>query len=277
MVTFTGSSQAGSAIASMAGQTMKHVVLECGGKSAAVVLEDADVEDASRTIAGANFMLSGQYCRALSRVLAPRARYKEVVEALAAEASRITVGDPFDERTQMGPLVSGAQRERTERYIALGIEEGARLVTGGKRPGHLPVGYYVQPAVFADVRNSMRIAQEEIFGPVVSVIPYDRVGEAVEIANDCAYGLSGAVFTTDVDAGLRVASAIETGLIGINAQGARESVPCGGVKLSGLGDEHGPEGFREFLRPKAVIIPDTLAARLEKEGVPVTGVGAVPA
>ena len=268
MVTFTGSSAVGRAIAAMASGSMKRVVLECGGKSAAIVLEDANLEECIRVIAGANFSLSGQYCRALSRVLAPRSRHQEVVDAIVEAARSIRIGDPFDEASKMGPLVSAAQRDRTERYVAVGREEGAVVVLGGQRPEGLPVGYYFEPTVFVGVENSMRIAQEEIFGPVVSVIAYDDVDEAIAIANDSSYGLSGAVFTEDFDEGLRVASAIESGLVGINAQGARESVPCGGVKLSGMGDEHGPEGFQEFLQPKAVIIPELLAARLEAAGTP---------
>ena len=149
----------------------------------------------------------------------------------------------------------------------MGVNEGARLVTGGQRPRNLPTGYYMEPTVFAGVANKMRIAREEIFGPVLGVIPYDDIEEAVAIANDSSYGLSGAVFTTDPGHGLDIASRIETGLIGINTQGARESVPCGGVKLSGIGDEHGPEGFKAFLQPQSVLIPDDLADRLEAEGL----------
>lgn len=270
MVTFTGSSTVGARIAALAALTMKRVVLECGGKSAAIVLEDADLEATTRVISGAAFALSGQYCRALSRVLVPLSRYDEVVGSLAGAAQDLRVGDPFEEGTRLGPLVSDSQRARTESFIALGIKEGAKLVTGGGRPGHLPTGYYMEPTVFSDVSNEMRIAQEEIFGPVVGVLPYDDVSDAIAIANDSSYGLSGAVFTTDPIAGLEIASRIETGLIGINTQGARECVPCGGVKLSGMGDEHGPEGYREFLQSRSVIVPAHVADQLEADGMPTT-------
>jgi betaine-aldehyde dehydrogenase len=211
---------------------------------------------------------AGQYCRALSRVLVPRSLEDEAVAALAAAADAIVVGDPLDPSTVMGPLASEAQRARVEGYIKTGVAEGARVAAGGGRPPGFDRGWYVRPTVMAGVRNEMRVAQEEIFGPVVSVIPYDDVDEAIALAGDVDYGLSGAVFTTDAGRGLDVARQVETGVIGVNLQGARFCAPCGGIKASGIGQEHGPEGFLEFLEPKTILIPNELADRLEAEGMP---------
>jgi aldehyde dehydrogenase (NAD+) len=199
----------------------------------------------------------------LSRVLAPRRRYDEVVDALCEQARIQVLGDPFDPATTMGPLVSQRQRDRVEGYIADGRAAGARTVVGGGRPAHLSRGWYVEPTVFADVANDMTIAQDEIFGPVVVVIPYGTLDEAVAIANDSRYGLGGAVFTADAAAGLAVARRVRTGTFAINAYGHTASVPFGGVKGSGVGREHGPEGLSEYLEYKSVTIPESLVHQFE--------------
>ncbi|HKE77496.1 MAG TPA: aldehyde dehydrogenase family protein [Acidimicrobiales bacterium] len=267
MVSFTGSTAVGRRIAATAGDGLKKVSLELGGKSAGIVLDDADLGRAAATIGGV-FATAGQYCRALTRVLAPRSRYDEVVGALAAVAARMTPGDPNDEATTMAPLISAAQRDRVEGYVRSARDEGARLVCGGGRPAGLDRGFWFEPTIFTDATNGMRFVREEIFGPVLAILPYDGDDEAVAIANDNDYGLSGAVFTADLQRGLDVALRVETGTIGVNQHGARSCAPCGGVKASGIGQEHGPEGFREFLSPKAVMIPEALAAQLEAGGVP---------
>jgi len=256
MVSFTGSTNTGRAIMAAAAPTLKKVFLELGGKSAAIVLEDADL---AATVEGLKFlsvMNSGQACVAQSRVLAPRSRYEEVVEALAAGIGGMQVGDPMDPATEVGPMVAQRQQERVAKYIALGQEEGARLVTGGVgMPDGLDRGWYVRPTVFADVDNRMRIAQEEIFGPVVSVIAYDGVEDAVRIANDSDYGLAGTVWTTDVEAGLEVARGVRTGTYGINTYTMDFAAPFGGFKASGLGREFGPEGLGQYTELKSIYTP----------------------
>jgi betaine-aldehyde dehydrogenase len=238
--------------------------LELGGKSAAIVLDDAELTSAAPFLGAGIFFASGQACVALSRVLAPRRRYDEVVEVLAAQARAQNVGDPFDSATTMGPLVSSRQRERVEGYVAEGLSAGAQLVVGGRRPADLDRGFFIEPTVFAQVDNSMRIAREEIFGPVVSVIPYSTLEEAIVVANDSPYGLGGAVFTSDPVQGLEVAKRVRTGTFAINAYGHTASVPFGGVKASGIGREHGPEGVEEFLEYKAITIPDSVAELYER-------------
>ena len=267
MISFTGSTAVGRQIAARAGERLKRVSLELGGKSAALICEDADMSSATALIGGGTFSNAGQYCRALTRVLAPGARYEETVAGLCAVAERMRPGDPFDEATTMAPLISEAQRERVESYVQLAIEEGAKLVCGGDRFPGLDRGYFYQPTVFGDVNNSMRVAREEIFGPVIAVMPYEDLEDAIQQANDSEYGLSGAVFTSDLHRGFELARRVETGTIGVNQHGARSCAPCGGVKSSGIGQEHGPEGVREFLTPKAMMIPDELAGELEAQGV----------
>jgi aldehyde dehydrogenase (NAD+) len=262
MISFTGSTAVGRRLAEVAGAGLKNLSLELGGKSAAIVLDDADMTVVGQVVAGGTFASAGQYCRALTRTLAPRSRYDEVVESLAAVARAMTPGD------RMGPLISAKQRDRVESYVAAAREEGARLVTGGRRPEEPAKGFYYEATVFADATNEMRFVREEIFGPVIAVIPYDGVDEAVAIANDNEYGLSGAVFSQDARAGLEVARRVRTGTTGVNLHGARSCAPCGGMKSSGIGQEHGPEGFLEFLTPKAILIPEDLAQDLEREGIP---------
>jgi betaine-aldehyde dehydrogenase len=252
-VAFTGSTAAGREIAAVCGQQLKRVSLELGGKSAAVVLDDADLDTAVEGIRFVGLMNSGQACVATTRILAPRSRYAEVVDALATAVAAMPVGDPMDPATEIGPMVAQRQQQRVEKYIALGQEEGARVVVGGNGgPDGLERGWYVRPTVFADVDNRMRIAQEEIFGPVLSVIGYDDVDDAVRIANDSPYGLGGTVFTRDEAAGLDVARRIRTGTIGVNTYTMDFAAPFGGVKASGMGREFGPEGIGEYTELKAV-------------------------
>lgn len=252
-IAFTGSSEVGRSIARTCADRLARCSLELGGKSAAIVCEDAALE---RTVAGlrfASFLNNGQACVAQTRVLAPRSRYDEIATALAGTAAAFVVGDPTDPETDIGPLVSARQRERVHGYLELGVTEGATVAAGG--PGdvdHLVGGNYVKPTVFRDVDNSMRIAREEIFGPVVVVIPYDDVDDAVRIANDSPYGLGGSVWTKDRHAGLAIARRVRTGTFGINSFAPEFGVPFGGFKSSGIGREYGPEAFDEYVEIKSV-------------------------
>lgn len=254
-IAFTGSTAAGRRIASLCGERLKRVSLELGGKSAAIILDDADLDATMAGLKLASLMNNGQACVAQTRILASRKRYDEVVEALGAMAGGMAVGDPGDLSTEIGPLVSARQRERVEGYIAIGRDEGATVVTGGGRPAGLDTGWYVQPTVFSGVDNSMRIAQEEIFGPVLVAIPYDDEDQAIAIANDSAYGLAGSVWTGDVDRGLDVARRVRTGTYGINQYLMDFSSPFGGFKDSGIGREFGPEGLGQYLEAKSIALP----------------------
>jgi betaine-aldehyde dehydrogenase len=253
-VTFTGSTAIGRKIAAICGERLARVSLELGGKSAALILDDADI---ARTAAGlrfASFINSGQACAAQTRVVAPRHLYGDVVDALGAVARDLRLGDPADPAVELGPLASERQRERVRGYIELGAKEGARLVAGGAAPpaGH-DRGWYVSPTVFADADNGMRIAREEIFGPVVTVIPYDGGDEdGIRIANDSEYGLGGSVWTADRDRGLEVARRIRTGTLGVNYYGPDFNAPFGGFKASGIGREYGPEGFDPFVEAQSI-------------------------
>lgn len=246
-VAFTGSSATGSKIWSAVADRLTRLQLELGGKSAAVVLDDADLTQAGPWLDAGIFSFTGQQCTATSRVLAPRRRYDEVVEALAAAAAEHVLGDPFSPATTMGPLVARRQLDRVLGYIELGRTEGAKIVTGGGRPAGQPRGWFVEPTVFAEVDNKMRIAREEIFGPVVTVIPYDTQDEAIAIANDSEYGLGGAVYSADPDRALAVARRIDSGYISVNRYGIGPRAPFGGVKRSGIGRESGAEGYDSFL------------------------------
>jgi aldehyde dehydrogenase (NAD+) len=253
-ITFTGSTAAGQRIASICGARIARCTLELGGKSAALILDDMDIAQAATTLARAECMLAGQVCSSLTRIVVSRQRHDELVEALAGSFSQVRVGDPFDAATQMGPLVSSRQRDRVEGYIAKGKEEGATLVTGGGRPQDLDRGYYVEPTVFAHVDNSSVIAQEEIFGPVLSVIPADNEEHIVALANDTMYGLNASVFTHDVDRARQVAGQLRSGTVGHNAFRTDFGVAFGGFKQSGIGREGGTEGLLPFLETKTVIL-----------------------
>lgn len=258
-VAFTGSTAAGKRIMSLCGNQVKRVSLELGGKSASILLDDADFASVVPGLVASAMHLSGQVCGAHTRVLVPRSRYTEAVDEAAAAAETIPVGDPHDPSTVVGPLVAERQRARVEQYIALAVEEGARVAAGGDRPAHLPRGWYIAPTILSDVDNSMRVAREEIFGPVLCLIPYDDEDDAVRIANDSPYGLSGGVWTADPARGLRVARRMRAGSVAINGTYPPfPLVPFGGFKESGLGRELGPEGLRSFLEPRSIGLPPSL-------------------
>jgi betaine-aldehyde dehydrogenase len=255
-IAFTGSTAAGRRIGAICGEQLKRVSLELGGKSAAIVLDDADE---TATIEGLKFigvMNSGQACVAQTRVLVSRERHDAFAAALASAIGGMAVGDPLDEATEIGPMVSRRQQERVASYIEIGQQEGAQLLTGGNgRPGGQDSGWYVRPTVFAGVDNRMRIAQEEIFGPVLSVIPYDDVSDALRIANDSDYGLAGTVWTSDPEVGLEVARGVRTGSFGVNTYTMDFAAPFGGYKNSGIGREFGPEGLAQYTELKSVYLP----------------------
>jgi acyl-CoA reductase-like NAD-dependent aldehyde dehydrogenase len=253
-ISFTGSTAAGRRIASICGERIARCTLELGGKSAAVILDDADIETAAITLADAECLLTGQVCASLTRIVVSRSRHDQMVEALAAAFSAVRVGDPFDSDTQMGPLAAERQRDRVEGYIAMGLESGAVLAAGGGRPVGLDRGWYVEPTVFGNVASSSAIAQEEIFGPVLSVIPADDERDAVRIANDTIYGLHGAVFTADADRAREVAGQMRTGAIGHNGFRSDFTMGHGGFKQSGIGREGGVEGLLSFLESKAILL-----------------------
>jgi acyl-CoA reductase-like NAD-dependent aldehyde dehydrogenase len=253
-ITFTGSTAAGRRIASLCGERIARCTLELGGKSAAVILDDADLEAAAAVIAARECMLTGQVCSSLTRLIITRERHDEFVEALAEVFAAKVVGDPFKEDTEMGPLAAERQRDRVEAYIAKGREEGATLATGGGRPSHLERGWFVEPTVFADVENSATIAREEIFGPVLTVIPAADEADAIATANDTIYGLNSSVFTEDVDRAREVAGELRAGTVGHNSFRTDFGIAFGGFKQSGIGREGGIEGLRPYLEVKSVIL-----------------------
>jgi aldehyde dehydrogenase (NAD+) len=252
MISFTGSTVTGKRIMERGAATLKRVFLELGGKSAMLVCDDADFA-ATLPAAGAVCMHAGQGCALQSRVLLPRSRYDEGVEILTQVMQNIPYGDPLNPGTLSGPLISALQRDRVQGHIDRALEQGARLVVGGGRPAHLPKGFFIEPTLFADVDNSMAIAQEEVFGPVLAAIPYDNDDDAVRIANDSNYGLSGGVFSSSLERALGIANRIRTGSISVNGgmwYGADS--PYGGYKSSGIGRQNGIEGFEQYTETKAM-------------------------
>jgi aldehyde dehydrogenase (NAD+) len=255
-VSFTGSTAVGRLVGAICGEGLKRCTLELGGKSAAVVLDDFELTDRSaRMLVTGAMVNAGQVCAAQTRILVPAGRHDEIFEAMSEATRALRVGDPTSPTTDIGPLISSRQRDRVERYIRLGVEEGATLVTGGGRPAIEP-GWYVQPTLFADVDNAMTIAREEIFGPVAAVIPYHDEAEAVALANDSEYGLAGAVWTADLGRGEAVAARIRTGSVAVNSPGPLDAYgPFGGFKNSGLGREGGTEALDDYTECQTIILP----------------------
>lgn len=253
MVSLTGSTEAGQRVGQLAAQTVKRVGLELGGKSASIILDDADVAKAAGAAGGGICLNSGQVCAALSRLIVPRAMQDVAVAAAKAAVEAAKVGGAFEEGATMGPVASKAQLDTVTNYIQQGIDEGATLVTGGTTPPEgRNTGYFVQPTVFSDVRNDMVIAQEEIFGPVLAILPYDTEQEAIDIANDSVFGLAGAVWSGDADRAKRVAKQVRTGQVSINGGGFNVNAPFGGYKQSGNGRELGPHALAEFVEIKSM-------------------------
>jgi betaine-aldehyde dehydrogenase len=253
MVSFTGSTRAGRRVMELAAESIKSISLELGGKSANILLDDADFATAVPAGVFGCYLNSGQTCSALTRMLVPRSKLAEVEELAAGAAAGFAPGDPFEAGKLIGPLVSGVQRDRVRGYINKGIEEGAKLVAGGAdAPEGLEKGFYVQPTIFSEVTPEMTIAKEEIFGPVLSIIPYDTEEEAIEIANGTPYGLAGAVWSGDTARAERVARAMRTGQVDINGGQFNPSAPFGGYKQSGIGRERGKYGLEEFVETKAM-------------------------
>lgn len=255
-VTFTGSSAVGKRIAALCGERVARCTLELGGKSAAVICDDFDVEEAADIVAGVAPLLTGQVCASLTRLLISEKRHDQFIEALDTRFRAIKIGDPTDATVAMGPLATANQLDRVEGYIARGVEDGARLASGGRRPAHLTRGYFVEPTVFGNVLPSSVIAREEIFGPVVSVIPFRSEEEGIDIANDSPFGLNASVFTNDVERAYAAARRLRSGTVGQNGFRLDFKVAFGGFKESGIGRECGTEGLRAFLEPKTIILTD---------------------
>ena len=253
-ITFTGSSAVGKHIGSVLARRVGRYTLELGGKSAAIVLDDYDIEAAATALATASCQMTTQVCAGLTRIIVSKHRHDAMLEALAAKYAAVRIGSPFDANTQMGPVASARQRERIESYIAKGIEDGFTLATGGKRPRHMDRGFFLEPTVFGNVDNGSALAQEEIFGPVLAVIPADNEEHAIRIANDSVYGLSGAVFTNDVDRAYSVARQVRTGTVAHNAFRNDFSIAFGGFKQSGVGREGGTEGLMPYLETKTILL-----------------------
>jgi betaine-aldehyde dehydrogenase len=253
-VSFTGSTVAGKRIASLCGERVARYTLELGGKSAAVILDDYDIGAAAESLSASAAWLSGQVCSSLTRIVVSRHRHDALVEALSASFGALRVGDPFDPASQMGPVAMRRQRDKIEQLIAKGKDEGATLATGGGRPKDCKTGFFIEPTVFGNVDNRSTLAREEIFGPVLSVIPANDEAHAIDIANDTAYGLNNSVFTNDHDKAYAVARKLRSGTVGQNAFRTDFSIAFGGFKQSGIGREGGREGLLPFLETKTVIL-----------------------
>lgn len=252
-VAFTGSTEVGRVLAEQCGRLLRPVTLELGGKSASIVMKDADLGHFASMINRTCLRNTGQTCYNSTRILAPTSIYDQVVDAVAGVVAATPIGDPFDPATVYGPSASAKQRDRVQSYIRIGVDEGARVVAGGMgRPEHLDRGFYVRPTVFADVHNDMRIAREEIFGPVLVVIPFNDADDAIRISNDSPFGLGGSIFTEDVEAAASMAARLETGSVGINFYGSNQAAPFGGWKDSGIGTEYGPEAINAYSRMKSI-------------------------
>jgi len=253
-VSFTGSSAAGRRIASICGERIARCTLELGGKSAAVIMDDYDIEIAARDIVGPACWMTGQACSSLTRIVVPRRRHDAMVEALSSLMASVRVGDPFDPDSQMGPVAMRRQRDRIEGLMAKGVEEGAKVGAGGGRPKHLDRGFFIEPTVFGNVTNQSTLAREEIFGPVLSVIPAESEDDAISIANDTVYGLNNSVFTNDPDKAYAAARRLRSGTVGHNVFRTDFSIAFGGFKQSGIGREGGADGLLPYLEAKTVIL-----------------------
>jgi aldehyde dehydrogenase (NAD+) len=254
-ISFTGSHETARRIMQSASVNLKRCAFECGGKSPFIVFADAELEKALSVAVHSAFRSTGQSCSMAARIFVQRDVYDAFAVALAERAGRIRVGSPFDPRTHIGPQTSAEQRDKTESYIRIGREGGARLLAGGGRPAALERGYYVEPTVFADADNRSRLAQEEIFGPVTAVMPFDDEEEAIALANDTSYGLVGGLWTSDVGRAHRVAARIEAGLVSVNTfRPVHFMLPYGGYKMSGIGRENGFQAIREFTETKTVVV-----------------------
>lgn len=261
-VTFTGSTASGARVAALCGKHLKSVTLELGGKSAAILLDDADLDKDLDSLVAGSLANTGQMCFGTTRILVPRSRSAELVQRMSDAINELPIGDPHDKETFFGPLVAERQRDRVEGYIRSGVEQGAVVALGGGRPSDQRTGWFVEPTIFTQVKNEMKIAQEEIFGPVVAVIDYDTDEEAIAIANDSKYGLGGAVYTTDIDRGIAVATQVESGSLAINdAPHGGGGGPFGGIKQSGLGRERSTEGHQSYYTLKSIAVPTGYAVK----------------
>lgn len=255
-ISFTGSNVAGRKIGAICADRIARCTLELGGKSAAVILDDYDLATAAESIGSYSCFLSGQVCSSLTRVIVSKHRHDEFVEALSAVYSKINIGDPFDPQTQLGPVVSARHRQRVEDYIAIAQDDGAQLVFGGKRPAHLARGYYIEPTLFANVQNNQRIAREEVFGPVLCVIPAESEEHAIELANDTEFGLNNSVFTNDIGRAYEVSRRLRSGTVGHNVFRSDMMIGFGGFKQSGIGRQGGVAGLTAYLENKTIILDD---------------------
>jgi aldehyde dehydrogenase (NAD+) len=260
-VAFTGSTHAGREIGAVCGELLRPVTLELGGKSAAILTDGMDLEHFLHQLPTVCLPNNGQTCHASTRILAPRARYRQIVDAITDTVRALRVGDPLQQDTQIGPLVSAAQRDRVLGFIEAGRRTAARITTGGTIPSDRTRGFYVEPTVFADVDNSSVIARQEIFGPVLCITAYDDIDDALALANDSDYGLAATVWTADEATGIALAERLESGTVGVNCYELDVAAPFGGVKASGLGRELGPEGMQAYLQPKTVYLAPTAAHR----------------